>query len=665
MKLSKIVLENFKKHKSLEVDFQENYNLIVGPNYNGKSTVLHAVLFALFGTSAIKGNANDLVTDDAKNLEVRLALDMGLVITRSLKNCEVRMDEEVLARSHSACNPLIEEMLGVSKKQFLLNYYSKQGNAQALLDMDGAELVRHIEDCIGMDKLQKVLKQCNSVVTSSKAKMQALSEYLLADEDLQQYNQTIEEQGVKLEQLQSTLSVLQDNKVLKEGQVKALADKHDQLTRACASWLAYFSNMEAAQNVLDQNPIPEASSKYLSEQYVKVRDYETYLKSKEKLEASVDKAKREVAEAQEQLVGKTAIDISPGELRLQDAKDQLRENQTLVTRLKEQLHSSSCPTCKRDYDIDFDKDQVAADLDTASNDTPVLKQMVENNLSQLATDKRQLELFNKNTERVKWLQTKVSESEEGLAELSKVDPPESTIEAAQLLASSREAQRVETLRETAEEALIKPSPLDPNTSEAEVAEAKVELEFCQKSIRAVTEQVSQINLDLSETNHLLSISKDKVKFHEETRDKVDKQGKNQDEYSKIVTILQEVRKSAADSAWLKVMGVCSDFVKGATSGDVERVYLTENGITYEENGFARSAASCGSGAQKTLIGVGLKIGLSKVTPCPLKFVLLDEPTADMSEQVSAACLRLIGQYSDQVVAVTHRGMDTADNIIEL
>jgi len=53
MKIEKIVLENFKIHKNLEIDFDGNRNLIIGENGTGKSTIFHAIIFSLFGREAL------------------------------------------------------------------------------------------------------------------------------------------------------------------------------------------------------------------------------------------------------------------------------------------------------------------------------------------------------------------------------------------------------------------------------------------------------------------------------------------------------------------------------------------------------------------------------------------------------------------------------------
>ena len=74
--LSKLVLENFKRHKNLTVDLTSGLNLITGPNYTGKSTLLQAIRYAFEGSSAIPGGKAVSTLHGEKNHKV--SLDMRI-----------------------------------------------------------------------------------------------------------------------------------------------------------------------------------------------------------------------------------------------------------------------------------------------------------------------------------------------------------------------------------------------------------------------------------------------------------------------------------------------------------------------------------------------------------------------------------------------------------
>jgi len=48
--IKRIKLQNWKSHAETEINFTEGTNVLVGPMGAGKSSVLQAICFALFGT---------------------------------------------------------------------------------------------------------------------------------------------------------------------------------------------------------------------------------------------------------------------------------------------------------------------------------------------------------------------------------------------------------------------------------------------------------------------------------------------------------------------------------------------------------------------------------------------------------------------------------------
>src|SRR5579871_6091018 len=49
MKLIRLKLENFRQHRSSDIAFSDGMTAIVGANGSGKTTILEAITFALYG----------------------------------------------------------------------------------------------------------------------------------------------------------------------------------------------------------------------------------------------------------------------------------------------------------------------------------------------------------------------------------------------------------------------------------------------------------------------------------------------------------------------------------------------------------------------------------------------------------------------------------------
>ena len=61
MKINGLVLENFRNYKNLEIDFDENRNLIVGENAQGKTNLVEAIYIMAFARSFRTNNSADMI----------------------------------------------------------------------------------------------------------------------------------------------------------------------------------------------------------------------------------------------------------------------------------------------------------------------------------------------------------------------------------------------------------------------------------------------------------------------------------------------------------------------------------------------------------------------------------------------------------------------------
>lgn len=62
MKINSIILENFRNYKSLELDFDESRNIIVGENAQGKTNLIEAIYLTAFAKSFRTSNSADLIS---------------------------------------------------------------------------------------------------------------------------------------------------------------------------------------------------------------------------------------------------------------------------------------------------------------------------------------------------------------------------------------------------------------------------------------------------------------------------------------------------------------------------------------------------------------------------------------------------------------------------
>jgi len=80
MHLNKLFMRNFKKFRRAEVEFQDGLTGIVGGNGSGKSTIVEAIAWSLYGSraSSIKKDfIRNSLAGEGDPVEVKLSLGAG------------------------------------------------------------------------------------------------------------------------------------------------------------------------------------------------------------------------------------------------------------------------------------------------------------------------------------------------------------------------------------------------------------------------------------------------------------------------------------------------------------------------------------------------------------------------------------------------------------
>lgn len=129
--------------------FERGMTLISGANGAGKSTRLEMIRFALFGSSALRGD----IADYAK-LDVTLVfsvLDRKLTIERSLKYANIAEHGSVIATGHKGVNNKVVEILGYGSAVFDIANAAKQKEIAALSALPPVERRRMVDRVIGLD----------------------------------------------------------------------------------------------------------------------------------------------------------------------------------------------------------------------------------------------------------------------------------------------------------------------------------------------------------------------------------------------------------------------------------------------------------------------------------------------------------------------------------
>ena len=124
MYIDSLTLKNFKQHAALNLKF-DKINVILGQNGRGKSSILEAITYGLYGTTASDLPKSKLLKLDQTSGFVHMKFSNSYQLYRDLGNKIELFDENEKKILNKATE--IEQWLNISKKVFMDLLYAAQG----------------------------------------------------------------------------------------------------------------------------------------------------------------------------------------------------------------------------------------------------------------------------------------------------------------------------------------------------------------------------------------------------------------------------------------------------------------------------------------------------------------------------------------------------------
>jgi len=176
MFLRALKLKNYRKFREESIEFPEGIIGIVGSNGVGKSTILEAIGWALYGNVIARTDKQEVKSQNAADKDdctTELEFDLSghsYKIVREIKgksaisNALIYVDGSNSPEAHrdSGVNEYVEKLLGMDYVTFLRTVYAKQKDLAALSTLRPEERKKVIRRMLNIDRIDLAIVQIRS-----------------------------------------------------------------------------------------------------------------------------------------------------------------------------------------------------------------------------------------------------------------------------------------------------------------------------------------------------------------------------------------------------------------------------------------------------------------------------------------------------------------------
>ncbi len=168
--ITKLKMKNWKCHLDSEIEFTQGTNTILGVMGAGKSSILEAITFALFGTFTSlqqrKIKLEDVIMNkpikkDYAEVELFFEIDgkkysvKRRIERRKSTHAELRIDGKLVEVSPQRVTEMIEDILKVDFDLFTRAIYSEQNRIESFLTISKSERKKKIDEVLNIERFEK------------------------------------------------------------------------------------------------------------------------------------------------------------------------------------------------------------------------------------------------------------------------------------------------------------------------------------------------------------------------------------------------------------------------------------------------------------------------------------------------------------------------------
>ncbi len=682
MKIKTLILENIRSHVKTMVEFSDGFSCLVGGLGRGKSSILFAIDFALFGDPL--GRSYDYLLREGADVG-RVALKFvengrEYTVWRALRRRNERISQDMEQLKLFEGDRLIAELksdavaeqlkpvVGIDRDLFREVVWMRQEHLKELLDMPPSERQRKLDQLFGLSDYETSWTNLRPILSGYESERNTLER----DPDVKrigelqaQYNEAAKEFSLKameLEDLKRNFSEAEARLKEASARVEELEDlrrRNEELRTGEAELQAKIMTIEdVSARLVNEVQDRESRVKRLEERLRSFKNQEdTYRKIFQEVGLPANQTVQQIKEHLDIFISQ----ISSTQGERESVRKDIEEKAQRISNL---IRESRCPLCLQSLSPGYKQDLI----EKLQQETDERKERFD----ELERDAKELErmrnIMSSVVSNLQMTLTRVEEVERQLEEERRL-----------LLGVSREFEDKQREEEDARRQLtaLRKEISEFDMSKLEVAQrlqrtAHEEYTKIRYALQAVESQKKEISLRMDGLKERLESAEQKL----ERILRVDK----------ILDVVKEVR-GAYRSIQPKLRSEFVTYLERIVQQELDELMGPENMLlsvkideTYtpfieSQAGHERNVSNLSSG-ERTFLAFAYRLGIGQLIMQSrlghgLSMLLLDEPTESLGredgsiERLAEAISRL--KTIEQVIAVTHSEAfaEKAEHVIRL
>jgi exonuclease SbcC len=682
MKIEIVQLENIRSHVKSTVPFTKGFNCLVGGLGCGKSSILYAIDFALFGEPLGKGY-DYLLREGAESGKVTIQFfqnGKSYRITRGLKRRgkgisqdfdELKLfeDETLIASvKGDAVAEQLKAITGLDKEIFREIVWVRQEHLKELLDVTPRERQKRLDELFGLSDYETAWSNLGGYVKEYEGEKKAYAgdpdvvgierlnaEYNRAVEELSAIESELQEKGKELEKEKKALEEA-DLKLKRLEELKAQVEEHKRKETQIQTSLANIEDASAnlAEKIEQRKKMIENLKKRLMQIEAQAESYKIKLKE-------VGISPDQPIESLRQYLTYFDDQISSLKAEQESTLKGIKEDQKRVTELSAE---SRCPLCLQPLNDEYksgllqrihvenvERQKTIGELQREIEELQRVRNIANNAFSNLQTLNLQLENLKGN----------VNKEEETLTELTREFEEKQRLE--RELHAQLEAVRAEIGK----------------FDLSQLENAKNQRDYAYKRFFRLESELKTRENSRKELFRRLDEFKERIDNAQQKIEQMEKIGK----IIEVIGNIRDAYRSIQPKLRSEFISILRNFVQQILDslvggeGPLLNVMIDGTYTPYvkSESGIEREVSNL-SGGERTLIAFAYRLGLGQLimqsrTGHGLSMLLLDEPTESLGredgsiDRLAEAISRL--RAIEQIIAVTHSEAfaEKAEHVIRL